>query len=75
MRRAQKADTRALKQHRLSQNISSVCFSFVLVISPDMHLESESGKRLKNVDLRTANTGYLILPTDLTDLKQITDVT
>ena len=54
MRRAQNADTHALKQPRLSQNISSVCSSFVLVIASDMRLESESEKRAKNVDLHTA---------------------
>ena len=54
MRQAQDADTHALKQPRLSQNISPVCSSFVLVIASDMHLESESEKRAKNVDLYTA---------------------
>ena len=54
MRRAQNADTHAHKQHRLSQNISSVCSSFVLVIASDMHLESESEKPAKNVDFHTA---------------------
>ena len=54
IRRAQNADTRALKQPRLSQNIPPVCSSFVLVIASDMHLESESEKRAKNVDLHTA---------------------
>ena len=54
MRRAQNADTHALKQHRLSQNISPVCSKFVLVNASDMHLESESEKRAKNVDLHTA---------------------
>ena len=54
MRRAQNADTYALKQPRLSQNISPVCSSFVLVIASDMHLEPESEKRAKNVDLHTA---------------------
>ena len=54
MHRAQNADTHALKQPRLSQNISLVCFSFALVIESDMHLESESEKRAKNVDLNTA---------------------
>ena len=53
MRRAQNADTHALKQPRLSQNISPVCSSFALVIASDMHLESESEKRAKNVDLHT----------------------
>ena len=53
MRRAQKADTYALKQHWLSQNIPPVCSSFVLVIAPDMHLEPESEKREKNVDFLT----------------------
>ena len=53
MRRAQNADTHALKEHRLSQNISPVCSSFVLVIASDMHLEFESEKRAKNVDLHT----------------------
>ena len=54
MRRAQNADTHALKQHRLSQNISRVCSSFVLVIASDMRLESESEKEAKNVDFHTA---------------------
>ena len=54
MRRAQNADTYASKQHRLSQNMSPVCFSFVLVIASDMHLECERKKRAKNVDLHTA---------------------
>ena len=54
MRRAQNPDTHAIKQPRLSQNISPVCSSFVLVIACDMNLESESEKRAKNVDLRTA---------------------
>ena len=54
MRRAQNAATHALKQPRLSQNISHVCSSFALVIASDMHLESESEKRAKNVDLHTA---------------------
>ena len=56
MRRAQNADTHALKQPRLSQNISPVCSSFVLVIAADMHLEPESEKRAKNVDFHTAKT-------------------
>ena len=54
MRRAQNADTRALKQHRLSQKISPVCSSCVLVIASDMPLESESEKRAENVDFHTA---------------------
>ena len=54
MRRAQNADTHAHKQHRLSQNAFPVGSSFVLVIASDMHLESESEKRAKNVDLYTA---------------------
>ena len=54
MRWAQNADTHALKQHRLSQNISPVCSSSVLVIASDMHLEPESEKRAKNVDFHTA---------------------
>ena len=54
MRRAQNADTHALKQPRLSQNTSPVCSIFALVIAPDMHLESESEKPAKNVDFRTA---------------------
>ena len=53
MRSAQNADTHALKQHRLSQNISFVCSSFVLVIASDMHLEPETEKRAKNVDFHT----------------------
>ena len=40
------ANTHALKQHRLSRNMSPVCSSFVLVIASDMHLEPESEKRL-----------------------------
>ena len=54
MRRAQIADTHALKQHRLSQNITPVCSSVVLVIATDMHLEPERKTRAKNVDLHTA---------------------
>ena len=54
MRRAQKADTHALKQPRLSQNISPVCSSFVLLIASEMYLEPESEKRAKNVDFHTA---------------------
>ena len=53
MRRAQNADTHALKQHRLSQNISLVCSSFVLVMASGMHLESEIEKQAKNVDFHT----------------------
>ena len=53
MRRAQNADTHALKQHRLSQNVSPVCSSFVLVIASDMHLKPESEKRAKNVHFHT----------------------
>ena len=54
LRRAQNADTHALKQPRMSQNIPPVCSSFALVIASDMHLESESEKRAKTVDLHTA---------------------
>ena len=56
MRRAQNANTHALKQprYRLSQNISPVCSSFVLVIASDMHLEPESEKGAKKDDLHTA---------------------
>ena len=54
MRQAQNADTLVLKQPRLSRNISPVCSSFVPVIASDMHLESQSEKRAKNVDLHTA---------------------
>ena len=54
MRRAQNADTHTLKQHRLSQDISLVCFSFVQVIASDMHLEPEDEKRAKNVHFHTA---------------------
>ena len=53
MRLAQNANTHALKQPRLSQNISSVCSSFVLVIASDRHLEPESEKRAKNVYFHT----------------------
>ena len=44
----------ALKQHRLSKIISPFCFSFVLVIASDMHLESESETRAEKVDFHTA---------------------
>ena len=54
MRRAQNADIYVLKQPRLSQNISPVCSSCALVITSDMHLESESEKRAKNVEIHTA---------------------
>ena len=54
MLQTQNADTHALKQHRLSQIISPVCSSFVLVIASDMHLEPDSEKRAKNVDFHTA---------------------
>ena len=54
MRRAHNADTHALKQPRLSQNISPVRSSFVLLIASDKHLESQGEKRAKNVDLHTA---------------------
>ena len=54
MHRAQDADTHALKQPRLSHNIFPVCSSFALLIASDMHLESESEKRAKNVDLNIA---------------------
>ena len=50
MRRAQNAETHALKQHQLCQNSSPVCSSFVLVIASDTHLEPESEKRAKNFD-------------------------
>ena len=56
MRRAQNADTHALKQHWLSQNISPVCSSFVLVMASDMHLKPESEKRAKNVDFHKAKS-------------------
>ena len=49
MRRAQNADTHALRQHRLSQNSFPLCFRYLLVIASDMHLEPESEKQLKNV--------------------------
>ena len=45
MRRAQNLDTHALKQPRLSKNISPVCSGFVMVIVSDMHLEFQSEKR------------------------------
>ena len=54
MRWVQNADTHALKQHRLSQNISPICSSFVLVTASDMHLEPESEKRAKNVDFHSS---------------------
>ena len=54
MRRAQNADTHTLKQHRLSQNSSPFCSSFVLVIASDMLLELESEKHAKIFDFHTA---------------------
>ena len=53
MRRAQNADTHALKQPRLSQNISPDCSSLELVIASDIRLESESEKRAKNIHFHT----------------------
>ena len=53
MRRAQNADTHALKQHRLSQNLSPVYSRFELVIASDMHLEPEDEKRAQTVDFHT----------------------
>ena len=49
MRWAQNLDTHALKRHGLSQNIFLVCFSFVLVIASDMHLEPESENERKTL--------------------------
>ena len=54
MRRPQTADTYAPKQPQLSQNISPICSSFVLVIASDMRLEPESEGRAKDVDFHTA---------------------
>ena len=54
MRRAQNADTHALKQHRLSQITSPMSSSIVLVIASDMHLQYESEKRAKKLNLHTA---------------------
>ena len=54
MRRDQNADAHVLKQHRPFKNISTVCSRFALVIASDMHLEPESEKRAKNVDVHTA---------------------
>ena len=61
MRRAQNTDTHALKQPRLSKNISPVGSSFALVIASDMHLELESEKRAKNVDLHTAKIRRILI--------------
>ena len=62
MRRAQNADTHALKQHRLSQNISPVYSSFMLVIATDMHLEPECEKRwfytTKNIQIQATLFRY-----------------
>ena len=80
MRRAQKAGTHALKQHRLSQNISAVCSSFVLVIATDMHLEPESEKRAENVIFYTnkkisryKQLFFLVVVATLDDPKQTRD--
>ena len=45
---AQNANTHALKQHRLSENMFTVCSTFVLVIASDMHLESPKRKTSEN---------------------------
>ena len=50
MRRAQNADTHALKQHRLSQNISPVCSIFYWLL----HRISALSLKAKNVDFHTA---------------------
>ena len=78
MRRAQNADTHALKQHQLSQNIPSVCSSFVLVIASDMHLETEAKNEQKTLIFTqlkypdTSNTFSLFLDEFLeTDLRPI----
>ena len=42
---SKRRNTHALKQHRLSQNSSPGCSSFVLGIASDMNLEPESEKR------------------------------
>ena len=54
MSRAQNADTHALKKHRPSEKSPPLSSSFVLVIASDMHLEPESEKRAKNVDVHKA---------------------
>ena len=68
---AQNANTHALKQPRLSQNTSPVCFSFVLVIASDMHLEPKSEKRAKNVDFHKAKN-FLIQATLFRYFRRIT---
>ena len=83
MRRAQNADTHALKQHRLSQNICPVGSSFLLVIASDMHLETESEKRAKNVHFHTTkniqiqSTFFSLFLDEFldTDLRQIFSLT
>ena len=46
----------ALKQRRLFQNSSTLCFSFLQIIASDMHLEPQSEERMRNVDfLATKN--------------------
>ena len=62
MHPAQSEDTHALKQHRLPQNISPVCSSFVLVILSDVQLEPESGKWEKNIDFHTAKNIQIQTP-------------
>ena len=53
MCQAENADTHALKQHQLPQNIFPVCSSFVLVIASDMQIEPESKKLVKNIHFHT----------------------
>ena len=54
MRWVENADTHALKQHRLNQNSSPFCFSFLLDIASDMQLEPKSEQWVKNADLNIA---------------------
>ena len=54
MRRAQNADTHALKHHRLSLSSSPLRSSVLLVFASDMTLEPECEKWVKNVEFHAA---------------------
>ena len=56
LRRAQKQIPMHSNSIGYPKILPPVCFSFVLVILSDMHLEPESEKRAKNIDFHTAKS-------------------
>ena len=46
-------------QHRLSQYSSPICFSFILVIASDVHLEPESENGAKTVVFHTTKNVHI----------------